>query len=427
MIRKIFILMAMALAGAGAAMAQYADGAVTLDGKTGAQYKFTVITAEKKGSVAADEAVEALANVLFNQGVEGVHDGQPMLHGDNNAFLQRFMQGKVYNRYVVGRPNSSKQKINKVQQVSTDITFQVEGLYKWAAANGAKINPVWSSNNNTVKATASLNPTVVVVPVVRGERADFAAMKELMDNDPAVAYAVSEISNSFARQGYKTRDVRTALANAKTSEVMNEGVQDDIHSSVLRSLPGDIVVYADLVLTTTNRATNCMLSIEAVEKQTESKLAGRSFNSGEYMTSNKNELINYSMKKVRTDFFTDVRTAFDRMVADGRQMVLEFNLSQDVADWDFDSPTPAGDNEFIETLEEWLATNSCGGVYEIAQSSDKYVHASVNIPIWDAQKGRGYTTSNFSSALKKFLRSELGDAYKPVVTAMGQKLVVTVK
>ena len=63
----------------------------------------------------------------------------------------------------------------------------------------------------------------------------------------------------------------------------------------------------------------------------------------------------------------------------------------------------------------------------MSNSTDKYIHATLNIPLWNVEKNRSYTISNFASDVKKFLRQQLGDSYSPAVIAQGQKLTVTIE
>jgi len=60
-------------------------------------------------------------------------------------------------------------------------------------------------------------------------------------------------------------------------------------------------------------------------------------------------------------------------------------------------------------------------------NTDKYVHATVNIPLWDMEKNRSYSISNFGSDVRKFFKEQFGDSYKASVTALGQKLLVTIE
>lgn len=108
-------------------------------------------------------------------------------------------------------------------------------------------------------------------------------------------------------------------------------------------------------------------------------------------------------------------------------MNLDFNLSANISDWDFDSESPADGSEFRDELEEWIRDNSFQGVYDMSLTTDKYIKATLNIPLWDNEKNRTYRVTNFTSALKRFLKSKLGDEYNVNVTALGQKLSIMIE
>ncbi len=67
------------------------------------------------------------------------------------------------------------------------------------------------------------------------------------------------------------------------------------------------------------------------------------------------------------------------------------------------------------------------GIYDLPQSNDKFIAASINIPLWDTEKNRSYSINNFNSALRRFMKRHLGDAYKAKITGMGQKLIITIE
>jgi len=63
----------------------------------------------------------------------------------------------------------------------------------------------------------------------------------------------------------------------------------------------------------------------------------------------------------------------------------------------------------------------------MSMSTDKYISIRLNIPLWNVEKNRSYSLSNFQSDLRRFFKSRLGDEYKPGITAMGQKCVVVIE
>lgn len=98
-----------------------------------------------------------------------------------------------------------------------------------------------------------------------------------------------------------------------------------------------------------------------------------------------------------------------------------------VDDWDFDQDSPSTGDNFKDVLDEWLRSHAQNSVYDMSNNTDKYIHMTVNIPLWNVERGRSYTLSNFSSDLKKFLKTQLGDGYKASVTAQGQKLEIMIQ
>ena len=83
--------------------------------------------------------------------------------------------------------------------------------------------------------------------------------------------------------------------------------------------------------------------------------------------------------------------------------------------------------ELLNALDEWLNEHAQQSVYDMGNSTDKYIHIRLNVPLWDMERNRSYKLSNFNSDLKKFLRSQLGEDYGVSVTAMGQRLEVRIE
>ena len=288
------------------------------------------------------------------------------------------------------------------------------------------VSPGWVDTKKA-SATAALNPTIVVVPLVEGG-GDFEDMRTLVENSPVVEYAVNKLAAEFSRRGYKTRDFLTQLQNSKNTSLLRQGTQTDLATMMVQNLPGDIVVTVDVEVTTDDRKrSECSLNVKAVEQQTEGGLASATFLSGQYMTTDSLRLADYAVKKVRDDFFADLKKAFEAMVAKGREVYVDMTLAQSVMDWDFDQQAPYGEDYFKDALDEWLNEHAQQSVYDMGNSTDKYIHIRLNVPLWDMERNRSYKLSNFNSDLKKFLRAQFGEDYEVSVTAMGQRLEVRIE
>lgn len=402
---------------------------VKFDSRDGNEITLITSAIAPKAKEAETLAVKQAFFALLDRGVEGVQSGQPILTTPNKEFNYTFYKEGKYINYLVANPlKLDETKIGDRKRVRVKVTINLEKLKKDVMAFKLPVSPAWQDSKQVVSATASLNPTIVVVPAVKsGFEDSFEGMKTMMEENPAMKHAVNAVSSCFADRGYKTRDFMTMLANSKTEDLLLDGTQTDVETMMIQQLPADIVVYVDLEVVQDGKKGQCTLTMNAVERQTAGKLSSATYGSGQYMTTDFISLTDYAVKKIENQFFTQLQGSFDRMVESGREVKLEFVLGETVSDWDFDTETPATEVDFKETLEEWLRSMANHGVYDMSQNNDKFIAATINIPLWDSERGRSYSISNFSLALKKFIREHLGDAYKVKVVSMGQKLIITIE
>lgn len=387
--------------------------------------RVTAVAAKKKE--AADLAVRSAFHALLHTGIEGVRNGMQMVAVERNDYDYRFFTELRYLNYIRGEAEDvADSKIGGQRRVTVQLTILSKSLLADLEHNEMVVSPGWVDTKKA-SATAALNPTIVVVPLVEGG-GDFEDMRTLVENSPVVEYAVNKLAAEFSRRGYKTRDFLTQLQNSKNTSLLRQGTQTDLATMMVQNLPGDIVVTVDVEVTTDDRKrSECSLNVKAVEQQTEGGLASATFLSGQYMTTDSLRLADYAVKKVRDDFFADLKKAFEAMVAKGREVYVDMTLAQSVMDWDFDQQAPYGEDYFKDALDEWLNEHAQQSVYDMGNSTDKYIHIRLNVPLWDMKRNRSYKLSNFNSDLKKFLRAQFGEDYEVSVTAMGQRLEVRIE
>ncbi len=401
---------------------------VSLESQEGDVVAIKASATHEKKKEAEILAMKSAFNALLHSGVEGLHNGQPMIVGDCKQYDYRFFHENRYIQYMSQEPRKLNNDKIKGNNLTTVVVYiNTKGLKAELLRNKLPLSPAWA-DAKAVNATASLNPTIVVVPNTTAETGySFEAMRTIIENDPVQRYAIDRVAEEFQKNGFKTRDFVTQLQNAKTSNFLREGTQTDDASMLVSQLPGDIVVTVDCVVETLNSGISAaMLNISAVEKQTAGRLATKTFESGQYHTTEHNRLADYAVKKISKDFFSQLQDSFDAMVKKGREVSMELALAENV-DWDFDSDAPASGEFFKDALEEWLRENSFQSNYSMNSSTDKYIALSVNVPLWDQEKNRSFTLSNFGSNFRKFLKSHLGEDYKPKIASMGQKMLITIE
>lgn len=384
-------------------------------------------TGEKKKD-AADLATKSAFNALLHSGVEGVKNGVAMMASEPKGFTYRFFSESRYISYISGEVETTDtEKIAGHQRVTVRVTIRLKSLRAELLRNNATLNPGWS-DAKAVNATAALTPTIVVVPAMKAsEGYSFAAMRAKVEAGQLYRSVIDQVTSKFQDNGYKTRDFISQLQNSTTSSLLQSDNQTDDATMLVQQLPGDIVVTVDVSVVGSGNSNECTLSLRAVEKQTSGNLATASFPGGRYMTKDSIRLATYAVEKIQQDFFTRLDQAFQDMVSKGREVFIEVGLSQSVTEWDFDQDSPGTGDFFKDALDEWLRAHSFQGVYDMSNSTAKYINIRLNIPLWNTEKNRSYTLSNFGSEVRKFFKEQLGDDYKATVTAMGQKLVIKVE
>lgn len=376
---------------------------------------------KKKARALAEQSV---FNALMHSGFSELKQGVPMVASKRSDYDFRLMSESRYISYISGEIKQLEaKKINDLQRVTVRFTVALKAFQKDLERNNIALNPTWQDAKKA-NPTAALNPTIVVVPDVDG---DFESMRSVVRSSPFMRHAVNAVSAEFSKRGYKTRDFIAQLENSKTRDLLTSGTQSDVRTLVAQQLPGDIVIYVSPTVSQSPAGWYGTLALKAIERQTAGNLATVTYQSSGFIKADSIALADYAIKKSTADFFNSLTQAFADMVAKGREVAIEFTLDSALADWDFDQDSPLSGNFFKDALDEWLRTKAYRDVYEMGVNTDKYISATLNVPLWDMEKNRSYSLSNFGSELRRFFKSELGTDYSADVTALGQRISVIIK
>lgn len=414
--------------GASVSAQSYSDEIELLGDENGVITLLSSATHEKKKE-AQELAMRSAFNSLFHSGIEGVKSKAPMISVPRSDYDFRFFNENRYLNYIVGVPAVMQDtKLLKQHKVTVKLAINTKTLRTDIERNNLTLNPAWADKKK-VNPTAALNPTIVVVPYVDAKWGYSAeSMRNKLESSYMQRAAVSEVTRFFVDNGFKTRNIVNMLQNAKNNQILRSNAQTDDATMQLQNLMGDIVVIVEAgTETNENKQSGIKLNLQVIEKQTSGDLGRIEVSGGDYYTTDTLRLITAAIKNIRNDFISQINNSFEDMVKKGREVTLDLNLSESVSDWDFDQDSPNSGEYFKDAFEEWLRTNSYQSVYDMSLSTDKYVKARVNVPLWDYEKNRSYSLSNFSSDLRKFFKAQLGEDYKPKITAMGQKVMITIE
>lgn len=371
-------------------------------------------------------ATKSAFHTLFHSGIQGVKNGVPMIAVERPDYDYRFFTESRYINYIGSEVQTVKDaKIGGKYRVTVRLTIQLKTLCADLEHNQMVISSGWM-DSKAVKATAAMNPTIVIVPDMT-DGSDLETLRKKVLEDPTLKYAINKLADEFGRHGYTTQDAFVLLQNRINSAMMNLDTQSDLSTELLKGIPGDIVVNVDMQMYTENRQSECRLTLKAVEKQTGNILSTVPFPSGRYITTEYIKLVDYAIKQIKGDFFNTLQAKFEDIIRQGRTVVIDMNLSQTVTDWDFDQDSPATGDTFKDALTEWLEAHCHQSVPNMTLDTDKVIQVRMNIPLWNLGKNKAYTLSNFSSDLRKFFKAQFGDNYKANVKARGQGVNVTIE
>lgn len=371
-------------------------------------------------------AAQSAFHTLFHSGIQGVKSGLPMVAVERSDYDYRFFSESRYLNYISSEIETvNSEKIAGRYRVTVKLTIQLKSLCADLERNNMVVSPGWT-NSKAVKATAALNPTIVVVPDLSDGGDLQAKLKEVLAN-PAWKYAIRKVTSEFGRHGYTTQDAFAMVQNQINKAMIHAGTQTDLATEVLKGIPGDILVYVDLDIKAEGRKCECNLALHAFEQQTGNNLADAQFPSGQYMTTEYIKLVDYAIKKIKGEFFDSLRDRFENIIQQGRTVVISMSLAETVTDWDFEQDAPNTGNYFKDELWTWLEAHCHQSTPNLAVNTEKAVEVRMNIPLWDIERNRAYPISRFNSDLRKFFKEQLGDNYKVSIKAAGQDINVIVE
>lgn len=406
-------------------------GTVKFERKDGTGITLQASGMAAKAKDAREEAVKNAFKALFYEGIDGLNDGVPLLIEKNKSFDYRFFDTQ-YTHFLTDTPISIlEEKTQGQRHARMEVTINIEKLKKTATSGGCILSPQWkvadSDNTGESKITSVAKPSIVVIPYMSETDADFEAMAECIKDNPVARSAVNAVSTHFSKMGYQTKDFVTLLQNSKTGDLTSSGAQTDVMTEVARQLPGDVVVTVKAVIDSNGESSQCTLNLKAVERHTGHQLAIQDFTSGRYRSSDEEKLVTHTVDMMPADFFSQLDRAFKRRLEEGLAIVVEFQLSSSVSDWDFDSPIPSSGDDFKTWLGIWMRQHAQEGSYVRTAATDKYISNSIKIPLIGLSDGHSSGPDIFASKLKESVRKVLDDEYGVKITEMGQKLIVTIE
>lgn len=265
-------------------------------------------------------------------------------------------------------------------------------------------------------------PEIVVVPfTVEGED-----VRQVIENNPMMALAISKVKEQFNNRGFITKDFITLMKASKNTAIMMDEAAIDYKARIVRESKADIQVLVKIMGNQqSNGAVEVALMLEAVEVQTGNSLANKSYLSGKFVTNDFIKLANRALDMIGDDFFSNLQSAFNQIVEEGRELAFQIGFSPD-CEMDATSEVGSNGNDFQMEMEEWLGNNAFRGVYSL-NGSEKLLDVSMQVPLYDQTTGAPFNLSRMRTVLKKFIDPLLAsNGCMAKVNVTGQRLHVII-
>jgi len=277
-----------------------------------------------------------------------------------------------------------------------------------------------------VKATDSggevetVQPTIMVIPYTK-ESED---IRTIMESDPNIRIAISNIKEAFDAKGARTIDFVAKLKAAQENKILQGNTQSDIKSELLQFAGPDIFVECEIVFVKDNDGNAVRVILQAFETSTGMSLANKTGDSGKRYVTDISSLATFAIGKVVDDFLKVMNESFQQIILNGKNVSVTFSLLPE-SKYTFDTEIGPELLPLSDAIELWLEKAAYKNNYHPqAKSANKLIYDIVKIPVKDQVTGNNYTPSKFSLEIFKFMR-EIGVPCTKDVK--GSSILITIK
>lgn len=361
----------------------------------------TMITVQSTGlhekkKQATEMAVKSAFHTLFHTGVAGVHDGKPLVSGNNKYYFDRFFGEGRYMVFVKkqiesGEPN----KLPTKQYKSTvNVTILLNSLIADLTRNKLMEKPQEKTSMEEMQQKMQL-PTIMVVPYKKG----LETYKQILANDYDRRAAVTEVKRGFQEKGITITNIDGKQNAASNSMEMEEEAAYSNAKQLVINSGADVFVVVDLKKDFAPEGNRVSLSMNAYETASGNNLASSVGWSNRFHTTSIDLLCSHAVKDQLDAFLKQISTSFAAKITKGNSVVLRISISEKSS---MNMNTEIGsDGTLSNAIRQWVSKNSHNGRYHIQGIVDEYmVFDTVQIPV-------SLDPSQFEYNIKNYISNEL--------------------
>lgn len=349
----------------------------TYNGKT-ADFNSTGI-ADKKKEV-TENALKAIFNTLFLNGVSGINNGEPLFQHENSYYWNEFFASKyqffIHDYTEIGKP---KKTPSGDYRGEIKATVNIDALINDLIRNKIMEKPLEMVSMKETQKKLPL-PTIMVVPYKKDMHLSYA---KILQNDFDLRIAVSAVDNGFKQRHVNTISVemRTDIAQRSMNWEANNADSND--KQLLLNSGSDVYVIVDLKKDINSQGSRISLIMTARETATGRTLASRSSWTNRFKTSKIDQLCSLAVKDVLDSFLNDISIEFAKKSSIGNTIALRVGISS-MSGYTLNDRVGDNNVSISSLIRNWVRKNAENNRYHIQGAvAESLIFDTIQIPAKD--------------------------------------------
>ncbi|MCB9323524.1 MAG: hypothetical protein H6571_07255 [Lewinellaceae bacterium] len=265
-------------------------------------------------------------------------------------------------------------------------------------------------------------PTAMVVPSdiycirngffkeveVYGETNRIPDYKRLFQEDSDMRAIITSINGFMSKEEFPLKDLEAELKNLANTRMEEDVVTDQSGQELKQSLldkvkstaRADIILDIDFEFKRNGPERMLSLNLKGLDAYTNKQIATCPVLGRPSANTSLDIMLLEDNYTRLTEFTSDLQRHFDDLMANGREVILEFRISQGA---EADLESEFGDEELSETIEYWLDELCVKARYNLSVATENRLRVEqARIPLYN-EKGRALDARRFMRIIEKRL------------------------
>lgn len=255
--------------------------------------------------------------------------------------------------------------------------------------------------------------------------------KLALQSDPNLVAAIARINMLMADRGFPLKNLESVLNTIErnqaeemliTSKTSGAALSENPVDLLRRTARADIILSLTWTINTTGPKKSVTYTLQGIDAYTDTQVAGAQGTGAASFSSEVPVLIEEAVS-THMDTFTDqLQQYFTDLSNNGRSVSVNIRVFDNGSGLDLESEF--GGKELAEIIDEWIAANTVGHMYNKAAGSETFAsYEQVRIPLYRTN-GTGMDAEYFVRGLRKHLSENHTIVAKIIPRGLGNALLI---